>query len=77
MESTNYAALGAVAFMMSSISSLPRWRTRGMPEGKLMHTGIPEGETDLSYCLIRTGRLFSEIWRALVCAVAVYIVLRK
>ena len=77
LEATNHAVLAAVAFMTSSISSLPRWRTRGILEGQLMITSIPEGETDLSYCLVRMGRLFSDMWRALVCAAAVYMVLRK
>ena len=34
LESTNPAALAAVAFMTSSISLLPQRRSSGMPEGE-------------------------------------------
>lgn len=77
LEVTNHAALAAGAFMTSLISSLVRWRTRGTPEGELVTTMTPDGRVVVVYLSVMTGRLFSEIWRALVCAAAVYMVLRR
>ena len=76
LEVTNHAALAAVSYMTSLISSLSRWRNRGMPEGELVTNGTPDGRTDLSYLSVRMRRLFSDMWRALVYVATIYRVLR-
>ena len=69
----NYAVL---ACMTCSSSSLLRYRTRGGPEGLLVVTTSPVASVTGWKVAVSAGRLFAGICRALVCAAAVYRVLR-
>ena len=69
-----YAAL---ACSTCSISSRPRWRTRGSPDGELMVTTSPDESVIVSYVELSVGKLFAGICNALVYAAAVYSVFRR
>ena len=69
-----YAAL---AYNTCSISSLMRWCLRGVLAGELIVTASPEGRVIYLYWLVRLGKLLEGMCNALVCAAAVYSVLRR
>ena len=69
-----YAAL---ACSTCSISSRPRCRTRGSPDGELIVTTSPDERVIVSYLEVSIGKLFAGICKALVCAAAVYSVFRR
>lgn len=45
--------------------------------GELIVTTSPDASLMVLYSLVRVGKLLAGMWRALVCAAAVYRVLRR
>ena len=59
LEVRNHAVLAAVAFMMSSISSLVRLYTRGIPKCEFVTDGVTHGRMVVVYLVVMTER-FSQ-----------------
>ena len=72
-EVTNHAALVAVAFMTSLVSSLVQWLAMWIPKGEFVTNGAFDYRVVVVYLAVMTERLFSGMCGALVCAATIYI----